>query len=685
MDKQHVHDAHDSCEHEEHSSHSMGHGMGHGSASSYLRRFWIVTALLIPLALTNAPIVAFFHLPVFAISRWIQFVLATAIFAFSLVFFQHAWHEIRARTFGMMTLVSIAVGAGYTFSVVATFVPSLGVQFYLEIATLVWVLLFGHYLEARSSGAAGDALTEVAKLLPKKAHKILDGVETDIDIKDLTEGDTVVVKSGEKIPADGNIISGHSSVDEALISGESRPVTKSKGDDVVAGSVAFDGALTVRLTRVGVNSTIGQIQSLIAKAQMSKPRQARIADTASAVLTFSALAVSVLTFLVWFFILGASFAFAMTLAITVLVIACPHALGLAIPTVTTIATTLSAKNGVFIKNLAKIETIHKASYVVFDKTGTLTNGSFGVSSVDAFVGTKDELLKVSASLEQRSSHIIGSAIVAHAKKNNIELSTPTDFTNFAGKGISANIKGEIYIVGNKVLMSEQKIQITSEQEEQYTKLVQKGATVIFVSDKKQILGLIALSDEIKQEAYEAVRRIHELGIKVAMLTGDNEHSARGVADALGIDTYFAEVLPHDKYAHIQRLQKEGNTVLMVGDGVNDAPALSQANVGIAIGAGTDVTVEAGDVVLTRSNPTDVVRLIVLARAVYRKMIQNLWWALGYNVVAIPTAAGVFAYWGVFLAPEVGALLMSLSTVIVVANALTLRRINLSRGLTIPSV
>ncbi|VAW32386.1 Lead, cadmium, zinc and mercury transporting ATPase; Copper-translocating P-type ATPase [hydrothermal vent metagenome] len=686
MDKQHIHDTHEhSCEHEEHSSHSMGHGMGHGSASSYLRRFWIVTALLIPLALTNAPVVAFFHLPVFAISRWIQFVLATAIFAFSLVFFQHAWHEIRARAFGMMTLVSIAVGAGYTFSVVATFVPSLGVQFYLEIATLVWVLLFGHYLEARSSGAAGDALTEVAKLLPKKAHKILDGVETDIDIKDLIEGDTVVVKSGEKIPADGNVINGHSSVDEALISGESRPVAKNKGDDVVAGSVAFDGALTVRLTRVGVNSTIGQIQSLIAKAQMSKPRQARIADTASAVLTFSALAVSVLTFLVWFFILGASFAFAMTLAITVLVIACPHALGLAIPTVTTIATTLSAKNGVFIKNLAKIETIHKASYVVFDKTGTLTNGSFGVSSMDTFVGTKDDLLKISASLEQRSSHIIGSAIVAHAKKNNIELSTPTDFTNFAGKGIRANIKGEIYIVGNKMLMSEQKIQITSEQEERYTKLVQKGATVIFVSDKKQILGLIALSDEVKQEAYEAVRRIHELGIKVAMLTGDNEHSARGVADALGIDTYFAEVLPHDKYAHIQRLQKEGNTVLMVGDGVNDAPALSQADVGIAIGAGTDVTVEAGDVVLTRSNPTDVVRLVVLARAVYRKMIQNLWWALGYNVVAIPTAAGVFAYWGVFLAPEVGALLMSLSTVIVVANALTLRRINLSRGLTIPNV
>jgi Cu2+-exporting ATPase len=319
-----------------------------------------------------------------ALGPWIQFGLATIIFGFSLVFFQHAWHEIKMRQFGMMTLVSLAVGSGYMFSVVATFMPSLGIQFYLEISTLVWVLLFGHYLDARSSNAAGDALAEVAKLLPKQAHKLVDGKEIDTEIPELVEGDTVLVKPGEKIPADGTIAEGRSNVDESLISGESMPVEKAKDAAVVAGSIALDGSLTVRLARVGEHSTIGQIQKLIASAQTTKPRQARIADTASAVLTFTALCVALLTVLVWSLVIGSSFAFAVTLAITVLVIACPHALGLAIPTVTTIATSLSVKNGVFLKNLAKVETIRKADYVVFDKTGTLTQGVFGVVGVEAF-------------------------------------------------------------------------------------------------------------------------------------------------------------------------------------------------------------------------------------------------------------------------------------------------------------
>ncbi len=656
-----------------------GRGMGHGSAAGYLRRFLIVTVLLVPLALTNPPVAAFLRLPALALGPWIQLGLATVVFGFSLVFFRHAWHEIKARAFGMMTLVSLAVGAGYAFSVVATFVPSLGVQFYLEISTLVWVLLLGHYLEAKSSSAAGDALSEVAKLLPKHAHKLVNGVETEVGVAELAEGDTVLVKPGEKIPADGTVVDGHSSVDESLVSGESKPAEKGAGMSVVAGSIALDGSLTVTLSRVGEHSTIGQIQSLVASAQMTKPRQARIADTASAVLTFVALGVALLTLLAWTLLLGQTFAFAITLAITVLVIACPHALGLAIPTVTTIATSLSVKNGVFIKNLAKIETIRKADYVVFDKTGTLTKGVFGVAAVKSFGGvSEDEVLRVAASLEGRSSHVIGSSIVGYAEERRVRPDAITDFENVAGKGVSAVLDGKRCLAGNKALMEDARIalEVSLSASEQYSK---DGATVVFIADEKNVLGIIAIADEPKAESKETIKKLHSLGLKVAMLTGDNQHVAASVAQALNVDTYFAEVLPQDKYAHIKKLQDEGHIVLMVGDGVNDAPALAQADVGIAIGAGTDVAVEAGDVVLTRSNPSDIVRLVKLARAVYSKMLQNLWWALGYNVIAIPAAAGVFAVWGFFLRPEIGALLMAGSTVIVVVNAMSLRRLDLARA------
>jgi len=655
-----------------------GHGMDHGSAKKYLQRFWIVTALLIPLVLTNEPVARFFGIPLFTFSIWIQFTLATIIFGFSLVFFQHAWHEIKARAFGMMTLVSLAVGSGYLFSLVATVLPSLGVQFYLEISTLIWVLLFGHYLEARSSNAAGDALTEVAKLLPKQAHTLVDGKEIDVDISELSEGDIVLVKPGEKIPADGKIIKGHSHVDESLISGESKPIEKDSEASVVAGSIALDGSLTIALTRVGESSTIGQIQKLIASAEMTKPRQARIADKASAILTFTALSVAILTLLIWSLVIGSSFAFAITLAITVLVIACPHALGLAIPTVTTIATSLSVKNGVFIKNLAKIETIRKATYVAFDKTGTLTKGKFGVVGVSLFnEALENDVLKAVGSLEQNSSHVIGNSIVKYVQEKGISLTDITDFENIAGKGIRASIDDQHYIVGNEALMKDENIPLDVAQEA-FNQFSQDGKTIVFVAHEKNILGLIALADEVKPESKETVQKLHDLGLKVAMLTGDNEQVASAVAHELSIDTYFANVLPQDKFARIKELQTEGNVVLMVGDGVNDAPALTQSDVGIAIGAGTDVAVEAGDVVLTRSNPSDIVRLVILARAVYKKMIQNLIWALGYNVIAIPAAAGIFAVWGFFLSPEVGALLMSLSTVIVVVNAMSLRRINLDR-------
>jgi Cu2+-exporting ATPase len=638
----------------------------------FLKRFWIVTFLLIPLIFTNESVAELFNIPVATFSKWVALGITTIIFGFALVFFQHALHEIHSRKYGMMTLVSLAVGAGYLFSVASTFIPSLHTEFYLEISTLIWVLLFGHYLEARSGAAAGNALQEVAKLLPKRAHKLVNNTEQDVDITELTEGDVVLVKPGEKIPADGVVVSGTANVDEALISGESKPVQKKVDETVVAGSICLDGSLTIKLTRVGEHSTIGQIQKLIAEAQQTKPRSQRIADKAAAVLTFTAGITALLTILVWTFIIGEPFVFTITLAITVLVIACPHALGLAIPTVTTITTSLAVQNGFFIKNLAKIEVIRKVDYVVFDKTGTLTTGVFGVTDVIPF-GERSEadILAIAGSLEKHSSHIIGISIVEYVKKMGIAVNEIAKFANIAGKGVTAEINGHTYLVGNRTLLEESGISL-GESESVYLDLSQKGKTVIFIADKKRVLGLVALSDTIKPESFSAVEKLHNMGIQVAMLTGDNKAVAKAVAEQLKIDTYFAEVLPEDKYRHIKSLQEKGHIVLMVGDGVNDAPALTQADVGVAIGAGTDVAVEAGDVVLTRNNPQDIVRLIILAKKVYRKMIQNLVWALGYNIVAIPAAAGVFAYWGFFLRPEIGAFVMSLSTVIVVANAMTLK-------------
>lgn len=640
--------------------------MSHGSAGQYLRRFWIVTFLLIPLVLVHPTVSEIFGIT-FGLNDWVQFVIATVIFGFSLVFFQHAWHEIKARSYGMMTLVSLAVGAGYLFSVASTFIPALHAEFYLEISTLVWVLLFGHYLEAKSSSAAGTALQEVAKLLPKQAHKIVDGIEVDVDISELQEEDLVVVKPGEKIPADGTVIKGSANVDESLISGESKPVPKKEGLKVVAGSICVDGSLTIKLARVGENSTVGQIKKLIEQAGKTKPRSQRIADKASAVLTFVAGITALLTLAIWTLVIGETFVFAITLAITVLVIACPHALGLAIPTVTTITTSLAVKNGFFIKDLSKIEVIRKVDYVVFDKTGTLTEGKFGVTEIKA-PGRLNEsdVLKIAASLEKGSSHIIGHSILEHARKKELDLYETGDFKNVAGQGVKAKIDGKEYFVGNRKIIEGFNLNIPED----------ILGTVVFVATREELLGYITLSDSIKNSSYDVVKNLHEMGVKVAMLTGDNEQVTKEVSDRLGIDTYFADVLPEDKYKHIKDLQEQGNTVLMVGDGVNDAPALTQADAGVAIGAGTDVAIESGDVVLTNNDPLDVARLIKLSKRVYSKMIQNLVWALGYNIVAIPAAAGLFAAWGFFLRPEIGALVMSLSTVIVVVNAMTLRRVSL---------
>ncbi len=673
--KNHEHHS-DDHEHHDHGPQSHQGHMSSSSAQDFLKRFFIVTGLLIPLAIISHPVVSILSLENLPYREFLQFGLSTIIFYFSLVFFQHAQHEIQAKQYGMMTLVSLAVGAGFGFSAIATFLPQLEGEFYLEISTLIWILLFGHYLEAKSSSAAGDALQEVAKLLPKEAHLLADGSEKDVPLTELKEGNTVIVKPGEKVPADGKIVKGSSNMNEALISGESKPIKKGVGSSVVAGSICIDGSIHVQLSRVGENSTIGQIQKLISQAQKTKPSAQQLADKAARVLTFSALASAIIAISVWSGLLGKPFVFSFTLAITALVIACPHALGLAIPTVSTIATTLAVKNGVFLKDLGKIEVVKNIDWVVFDKTGTLTKGEFGVTDVVSISSSiQQDILKIAASLESSSSHVIGVSIVKHAKDNKVRLDDVNAFTNFAGKGIQGTIDNKQYLIGNKKLLQEKKL-MTQKTESEYAKLSGEGKTVIFIANSSEVIGLVALADEIKKESNNAVRRLHELGIKIAMLTGDNEQVAKTVSRKLNIDTFFANVLPEDKYKHIRDLQSKGYKVMMVGDGVNDAPALTQADVGVAIGAGTDVAVEAGDIVLTRNNPEDIVRLINLSKKVYRKMFENLLWATGYNVLAIPAAIGAFAPWGFFLKPQIGALLMASSSIIVVVNALTLKRIKL---------
>lgn len=634
-------------------------GHMHGAAGDFLRRFWVVTALLVPLLVLSK-----------LGMKYAQFITATAIFYFAGVFFEHAKHEIKAKQYGMMTLVAVAVGTGYIFSAVGTFIPQLKTEFYLEISTLIWVLLFGHYLEARSSGAAGDALQEVAKLLPQTAHLLLKGEIKNVAVAKLRETDVVLVKPGEKVPADGVIVKGEANFNEAHITGESKPVKKGKRDRVIAGAICEDGSVEVNLDKVGENSTIGQIQKLIAQAQQTKPSAQRLADRASRWLTFIALGVAILTVGGWSLVAGQTLVFSLTLAITVLVIACPHALGLAIPTVSTIATQLAVKHGLFIKDLGKLEVVKDMDWVVFDKTGTLTEGNFGVTEIatsDKRLATREEMLRIAASLEVHSSHVIGEAIVEYAKEQGVKLMPVDKFKNIAGKGIVGRIGKTEYRVGNAALVGKTEAEAEAESE---------AKTVVYVAQGEKILGRILLADQVKPESRGAVDSLHQLGVKVAMITGDNEAVARAVAKELKIDTYFAKVLPEEKYKYVDKLQQEGSAVMMVGDGVNDAPALTQADVGVAVGAGTDVAVEAGDVVLTRSNPRDIVSLIVLGKKTYRKMVENLGWALGYNVVAIPAAAGLFIPWGFQLRPEIGAVAMSLSSVIVVINAFRLKRASL---------
>ena len=587
-------------------------------------------------------------------------------------FYSAARLEIAERNFGMMTLVSLAVLSGYFFSVAATFLFA-GESLWWEISTLVSAFLFGHWMEMRAVMGTTGALAELAKLIPPTANKLVDGKTVEVMTSELVKGDKVLVRPGEKIPVDGKVIEGESSVNEAMITGESKPVFKKIGDAVVGGTVNNDGALTIEITKVGAESALSQIMNLIKQAQTTKPSVQRLADKAANILTLTAITVGSGTFLYWSFIDPQGAVFAATLAITVIVIACPHALGLAIPTVTTITTQVAARSGILIKDIKALEIARRLNWVVFDKTGTLTKGEFGV---DRIVGSNsDGVLRIAASIDTLSQHSIAKAVVMEAEKRKISLAKVTAFNSFPGRGVEGKVEGANYVLGNEALMREKKIKL-DDLKNQIAAEVNEGKSFIWVASEKELLGVIVLSDVIREESREAVAKLHQMKIKVAMITGDNESIAKSVAGELAIDTFFADVKPEDKVNKIKELQKDGSIVAMVGDGVNDAPALTQSNVGIAIGAGTDVAVEAGQIVLIKNNPLDIVKIVELSRKTNTKMKQNLAWAAGYNVVAIPVAAGVLYQYGILLRPEWAALLMSASSLIVVVNALTLKRARL---------
>jgi P-type Cu2+ transporter len=644
-------------------------------SGKFFVRFLVVSALLLPLLAFSNIGIAFLSIPDFTARQYLLFLITSVIFYFSFIFFQHAVHEVKSRRFGMMTLVSVALVSGYLFSAAATFLPLLRQEFYLEIGTLIWVLLFGHFLEAKSFQSAGNALKEVAKLLPSKVHLLENGETKDVSPSVLKKGDIILIKPGEKVAVDGVILTGRANLNESLVTGESKPVKKRKNDKVIAGSICQDGSLQVKVEKSGKDSTVGQIKSLVLQAQASKPKSQRLADKAAGWLTFIALGTALLTLAVWFLLVGQSLAFSLTLAITVLVISCPHALGLAIPAVSTIATSLALKNGLFIKDLAKLEQVKDIEYVVLDKTGTLTKGEFGVTDVVLQKENRDKVLQLAGSLEKNSSHLLAKAILKKVRKEGIKFLQVKNFKDLAGKGVTGTIKGKKYYLGSKSLVREKNLE--NKLPGEVSDLALQAKTLVFLFSEDKVLGVLALQDLIKEEAKKAVENLHKFDLKIVMLTGDTVKTAKFIADQLNIDKFFASVLPKDKFKYIKKLQNKGKKVMMVGDGVNDAPALTQADVGVAIGAGTDIAVEAGNIVLVSSNPYDISKLILLSRKVNRKMKENLLWATGYNVLAIPAAAGVLAPFNLFLSPELGAFLMSLSTVIVVVNALSLRNINLS--------
>jgi len=587
-------------------------------------------------------------------------------------FYRRVSQSLRMRALDMNVLVTVALLSGYLYSVSITFGLLSATDFYWEISTLASFLLFGHWMEMRAARTAAGAVKELVKLIPPTANLVKDGQIAEIQTSDLKVGDVVLVRPGEKVPIDGEVIEGESSLNEAMITGESKPVSKKVGSNVIGGTVNMEGALRVQVTKTGEETAVAQIIKLVEQAISSKPAVQRLADRAANYLTLIAIFVGGGTFVFWFGI-GAGIPFALALAITVIVIACPHALGLAIPTVTTISTTMAAHSGMLVKNAEALEIAKLIDVVIFDKTGTLTKGEFGVTDIVKLGDwSEKQILENTAALEVNSEHVIAKGIVKKAQEERLENKKAEKFMAIPGKGAKAFVgKAEVY-VGNANLMRDLRIN-PEEFEGEVSRLSAQGKTVVYVSTDKQLQGLIAMADLIREESREAVKSLKDEGLEVAMLTGDNKQTAAYVAKELGLNTFFAEVLPEQKASTVKSLQDQGKRVAMVGDGINDAPALVQSNVGIAIGAGTDVAVESADIVLIKNDPRDVAKLVVLSRKTMRKMNENLVWATGYNVVAIPVAAGILVPVGIVLPPEIAAVTMTASSISVTVNALLLRR------------
>ena len=631
-------------------------------------RFWISLGITIPVLTLSPMIQSFLGISLdFPGRMWMLLALSSFIYIYGgWPFIKGSIQEIQNKQPGMMTLIALAITVAFVYSALVV----LGVEgkvFFWELVTLIDIMLLGHWVEMRSVMGASKALEELAQLLPSTAHKVLNGEETEnVDIQELNKGDKVLVKPGEKIPVDGEIQKGDSEVDESMITGESEPVVKKKDDEVIGGSVNGNGSLIIKVSKTGKDSYLNQMIELVEKSQKSKSKAQGFADRAAFWLTVIAVSVGIITLAAWT-LSGKTFVFSLERMVTVMVITCPHALGLAIPLVIAVITALSAKNGLLIRNRTAFEEARKIQTIMFDKTGTLTKGEFGVTDIISLSDwSEDKILRTAAAVEKESEHSIAQGIVRKAKENEWDIPNSSEFKALPGKGAQAEVQNEKILVGNKNLL--ENIDKSQDAVEKLDKLAEQGKTAVFVISDRKVRGVIGMRDLIRDESRRAVEELMKKGIEVALITGDNKATAKFAAEELGIKTWFAGVLPDKKSEKVKQLQEKGKTVAMVGDGINDAPALAQADLGIAIGAGTDVAAETADVILVENNPMDVCHILNFSRLTRRKMKQNLAWATGYNVIAIPLAAGVLYSYGIVLAPAVGALVMSLSTIIVAVNA-----------------
>ncbi|MDO8548341.1 MAG: copper-translocating P-type ATPase [bacterium] len=653
---------HDRNEHDKHAGHHT---------EDFLKKFWVTLALTVPIILySDLPQVFFgWTAPAFPGSDYLQLMLGSIVFFYGgFVFLKGAADELKARLPGMMTLIALAISAAYLYSVGSVLLGT-GMTLFWELSTLIAIMLIGHWIEMKAVQSAKGALRELAKLLPDNAEVLRDGKIISVLLGELIQGDIVLIRPGGKVPADGVVVEGKSDVDESFITGESRPITKEAGSEIIAGSINGDGSLQVRIGKTGEHTFLAGVMRLVAEAEASKSRLQLLSDRAAFYLTVLAITAGGITLVAWLYV-GQGFGFAIERLVAVLVIACPHALGLAIPLVASISTTMAAKNGFFVKRRLALEAARNITTVLFDKTGTLTKGAFGLVAI---IGSQEETLALGAAANASSEHSLARAIVAYAKERGVEVPISSAFSRLPGKGVRAKVGGQEISVGSPSLLAELGVQVPPDQMQEIRKHEREGKTVVQVLKDKQYIGSIALADVIRDESREAVRALKGAGIKVAMITGDAEDVAAWVSKELSIDEYFAHVLPGEKADAVKKLQSRGERVAMVGDGVNDAPALTQADLGIAIGAGTNVAIESAGIILVRNDPRDIQKIIKLSKLTYAKMIQNLFWATGYNVIALPVAAGALATYGIMLQPAVAAVFMSLSTVIVALNAMLLRR------------